>query len=111
MSDFITVTTFLPFEPELVDWPIGVQLVILFSFRFLLAHFDHKLTVRAYSLPMVRHSSASVRLSDRQAFQRASSHKNRLVYQSQILCVGEQNFIPGIWVTWPNWLPRLSIIG
>ena len=65
MSDFITVPTLLPFEPELVDWPIEVQLVILFSFRFLLAHFGQ----------MVRHSSASLRLSDRQAFQRASPPK------------------------------------
>ena len=37
--------------------------------------------------------------------------KKRLEYQSQILFVGEQKFIPGNWVTWPKWLPRLYIMG
>ena len=86
MSDFITVQTFLPFESELVDWAIGVQLVILFSFRFLLAHFGHKLTVWAYSLPIVRRSSASVCLSDRQAFQRASPPKPLGISKPDFMC-------------------------
>ena len=77
MLDFITVAAFLPFEPKLVDWPIGDQLVILFSFRFLLAHFG---------LPMVRYSSASVGLSDRQAFQRASPPKPLGISKPDFMC-------------------------
>ena len=70
MSDFInTVPTFLSFEPDLVGWPMGVYIVILFSFRFLISSFRPQ----AYSLPMVWHSSASVGLSDCQAYQRAST--------------------------------------
>ena len=87
--DFFTIRT----RTTVVDWPIWVQLVILFSFRFLLAHFGHKLTVWAYSYPWSGNRLRPSVCPTVKHFKELLL-QNRLAYQSQILCVGEQTLFP-----------------